>query len=137
MTPIINPIWFYLMNVCENLVEWFAIISVVMGFIAIGLALIIFLYTSNDNNSTESELFKWCTKHLKRVTAILGVCIIFSTVIPTEDTLIKMFIAKTVTYENVEDAKQEAVDLVDYIIEKVNELMNNEEERENQIAEVN
>lgn len=44
-----------------------------------------------------------------------------------KDTLLKMLIANTVTYENVESAKHEATDLVDYIIEKVDTLMDNKE----------
>lgn len=101
--PVINPWLFYLINVLEALkiacmVATFILVFVVMGLLAV------------------DDMKKWKIAAV----ALLSISIAGLIFIPSKSTSTKMLIANFATYENIELTKDSVIELVDYIVEKVN-----------------
>lgn len=96
MDYIINPWWFYFVQVCGTLIDLFCIIGALV-FVA-GTILWFMNYLEFFGRDSDKKLLA----QLKRVCIIGAVMFILGTLIPTEDTLIKMQIAKFGTYDNAE-----------------------------------
>lgn len=111
MKPIINPWLFYLTDVLSG-IKW---LLVVFFAVALFVYLFAFCFYFLDMN----ELPDWFK--LKN-TVFLVIPIIIGLLIPTENTVYKMLIASYTTPNNIEYVKETGKDLVDYIIEKANEL---------------
>ena len=130
MTYYINPIWFYLMDVCN----WFKGISIIILCISI-IALIVEIvgwlndYTDEFDGYVFGKNIKeipQCVKFIKKIfisTVItLIISLTLSIAIPTSETITKMLIASVITVENVNEAKKDTKELVDYIFEKISEV---------------
>lgn len=111
MKPIINPWLFYLTDVLSG-IKW---LLIVFFALALFLYLLAFCFYFLDM----SELPDWFK--LKNI-VFLVIPIIIGLLIPTENTVYKMLIASYTTPNNIEYVKETGKDLVDYIIEKANEL---------------
>ena len=113
--PILNPIWFYLIELFER----FGIAFVIIGIFAlIGSGIAIFICAA------ESEVIP---KYIKKIVIIGAITLAIGGFIPSKETCYKMIVTSYITPANIESAKGEATDLIDYIIEKVDELTDNEE----------
>ena len=110
MKPIINPWLFYLTDVLCN------VKFVLLLFFGIGLFLYLLIAFLNRDIG---EKLEWFTR---RNTILLIIPIIIGLLIPEEKTVYKMLIASYATPNNIEYVKETGKDLVDYIIEKANEL---------------
>ena len=130
MTYIINPFIFYLSNFLDN----FSTLSIIVFSISLIAAIsfgIFLCYEINDNNCFESDgnetpLIKLLKKMLKISTITLIITATLMTFIPSEETIDKMIISSFITKENIEGAKKDAKELVDYIVEKAAELKTSE-----------
>ena len=130
MTYIINPFIFYLSNFLDN----FSTLSVIVFSISLVAAIsfgIFLCYEINDNNcfecdGNETPLIKLLKKMLKISTITLIITATLMTLIPSEETIDKMIISSFITKENIEGAKKDAKELVDYIVEKAAELKTSE-----------
>lgn len=111
MKPIINPWLFYLTDVLSG-IKW---LLVVFFALALFLYLLAFCFYFLDM----SKLPDWFNL---KITMFLVIPIIIGLLIPTENTVYKMLIASYATPNNIEYVKETGKDLVDYIIEKANEL---------------
>ena len=111
MKPIINPWLFYLTDVLSG-IKW---LLVVFFAVVLFLYLLAFCFYVLDM----SELPRW---HKLKNIVFLVIPIIIGLLIPTEKTVYKMLIASYTTPNNIEYVKETGKDLVDYIIEKANEL---------------
>lgn len=111
MKPIINPWLFYLTDVLSG-IKWLLIV-----FFA--LALFIYLLAFSFYVLDMQELPDW---HKLKNIVFLVIPIIIGLLIPEEKTVYKMLIASYTTPNNIEYVKETGKDLVDYIIEKANEL---------------
>lgn len=114
MTPIINPIWFYLIDLSST-IKWLSFclllilfcIVFIMFFVAMGF-------------DTEED-FKSYIKHAKKYVLFPFVMFLLLYVfLPTKETMTKMIIAQHITVENYEFAKGEVTELIDYIFDKIN-----------------
>lgn len=110
--PIINPWFFYLIELSKK-IEYLSDF-IFGGIIAIIVfnALARFLYSAD-----------WIfTKKIFKCVAILAViyCVVM-VIIPSKETMYKMFVSQNVTNENFEIASEAIKYSVDYIIEKMNE----------------
>lgn len=108
-TPIISPIWFYMMDVVFG-------INAIAALIIIGVGVTLLMtgiecYILDGDN-------KKINKNLIITLAIAGVVTV---IIPSQDTMMKMLIAQNITYERVEGGKEMVKDTVDYIFEKIDE----------------
>ena len=111
MKPIINPWLFYLTDVLSG-IKWLLVV-----FFAV--ALFIYLLAFSFYVLDMQELPDW---HKLKNIVFLVIPIIIGLLIPEENTVYKMLIASYATPNNIEYVKETGKDLVDYIIEKANEL---------------
>ena len=105
--PIINPFWFYLIDVLGNLKD----ISGSLVLILFAVLVVLFLSWLID---VEKDISKW----LKYSLIVTFLCIGVNIVIPSEKTMYTMMVANVVTYENVEKATDAISESVDYILDK-------------------
>lgn len=110
MEPVINPFVFYLIDLVDGLKLVFG----GLGF-AIGLALILSGQIDSDC-AYDEDIKKKCQKKEKIGLAVLLVGCFVCVLIPSSDTLIKMTIAKNVTYDAVDAAK-------DVVIQVYNDIL--------------
>lgn len=132
MTYYIHPIWFYLMDVCS----WIKGIAIFVLVVSI-FAILIEIYVCSDEYGDEIEEYFFNRKNkdkelpqyliaIKKVfigTIItLLISLLLSVTVPTSKTITKMLVASVITVENVESAKEDTKELVDYICEKISEV---------------
>ena len=104
--PIINPFYFYLIDLCGTLKD----IGIIVGFIFLILGLIFAIFSWADKTKNP----------FSKILIILGtISLLIGVVIPSKKTAEKMLVAKYVTYENYENGNQEVKEIVDYIFEKI------------------
>ena len=107
---IINPAWFYWVNVVTGL-KIVALVGAIIGIIAC-IPLIIAVVDEDDDY----------LKPLRIVIACTAVCIIAAVFIPTKNTLIEMQVAKYATWENAEWTVDAIKDAVDYIVDAIGSI---------------
>ena len=117
MEPIINPLWFYLINITDNLS---IILMVIWIFFAIALSLLSLVmgYEYAEGCISETEK-RTCKKYFKFILKIFIPCTVILTFIPSSDTIYKMIIAKNLTLYNIEVAGDTLKDGVNYIFDKI------------------
>ena len=130
MTYYINPIWFYLMDICDCL----KVISIVILGISIVALIVEFVNWINDYTDEfgdyifgkDIKQIPQCVKLIKKLfistVIIFIIYLLLSITVPTSKTITKMLIASVVTVENVNEAKEDTKELIDYIFEKVSEV---------------
>ena len=114
MNYIINPIWFYWLNIADGL-HIISIITLIIGAVGSFIAAI-FYFECLSYGDEDSDFIK-AKKILKLfiISAIIGaIGVIF---IPDKNVLIEMQIAKFATYENAEWTLETIKSAVDYIVE--------------------
>ena len=134
MTYYIHPIWFYLMDVC-SWVKGIAIFVLVLS--AFATLIEIYVYSDEYGDEIEEYFFNKKNKYkelpqylitIKKVfvgtIVTLLISLLLSATIPTSKTVTKMLVASVITVENVESAKENTKELVDYICEKISEVKN-------------
>ena len=113
-TPIISPIWFYVMDISNKL-------NTVNGIVlsaCVVMVLLLFIGFATFQGETKDDDFKKMFKYLIISLSVSG---FLFTIIPSQDTMMKMLIAQNITYERVEGGKETVKDTVDYIFEKIDE----------------
>ena len=120
MTYIINPMWFYWMQLAPGM-------KVVAGvFLGISCILLLFLFiallTNMDYCDDEDDDVKWCIKWMKRCAVLCIVFAIVTAAIPSKNTLIEMQIAKYATVENANWTLETIKSAVDYIVEAIKSM---------------
>lgn len=128
MTPIINPLWFYLIDILSTIKETFflgyviPVIILIAGvagiaYYIIGMEYIDCTRDEDDYNNLWKKLFLKPFKIISIAAIVISCLTVF---IPKEETMYKMMVANYVTYENVEIATDAIQDGVDYIMDKIN-----------------
>lgn len=125
MTPIINPLWFYLIDVLTTIKEIFFLGYVIIIIILIaGLAGIAYCLIGaefvTDEKSYNDMWKKFFLKPFKIISIIAVVLSCLTIFIPKEETMYKMMVANYITYENVDKATDAIKDGVDYVMDKIN-----------------
>lgn len=124
--PIINPWWLYLYNVVGGVhavVEVFMICGII-AFLVGGLFLI---FAWIDFSDEEINPFK---KIFKRLTITLAFIIGVYILVPSQDLMMKMFILDNITYENLETVGGITKEGFDYIMESIEEFIDQTKEEE-------
>lgn len=123
---IINPSWFYWLNVVDAIGTFFLVIVAVsiggiivstIGYLICTDAIRSFTYTDDE----KARLPVW-GKILKICVVSAAVFGVISVFIPSKNTLIEMQIARYATYENAEWTVETIKAAVDYIVEAINSL---------------
>lgn len=112
----INPIWFYLIGLCDDIIEIAAIIS---GLCLIGAFVGYLLKLAGFEEEIEIKL------PIKLFTIIGAISLVIALIVPSSTTVKEMMIASVVTRENVDTTIEDIKELIDYTIEKAGELNEN------------
>lgn len=115
MTYYINPIFFYLMGVTDNIktAGW------ILGVGAPVIALLVLLATTGCWD--DEEYSNWWKKVKRVVIPISIIGLTLALFAPSKDTVKEMMIASVVTEERVDKTVEDVKEFVDYVFEKVNE----------------
>lgn len=114
-SPIFNPIWFYLIELFNR----FGFAFVIIGLLMAGAAGIFTFCLFFEDEKPPKTVIK---------VIIAGVILAFiGGLIPSQETCYKMIVTSYITPSNIEAVKGEATDLIDYIVDKVDELTDSNE----------
>lgn len=123
MKPIINPLWFYLIGISENIACTFWIVGGIILTIVV-IAGILIACVAWDEAEKIKDFFKIGKKAI-----IIGILLItIGNLIPSKSTCYQMMTAGLVTPNNITAVGDAATDVVDYIIESVDTLLDAEDE---------
>lgn len=124
MTPIINPMFFYWIEVADMAKALSVIICLILAILAVTLSLIMLDW---DNEDLE---FKRSSKIRKTFLIVAVVCLIFGILIPSRDTMYKMAAASFVTEDNIDYVVEMGKDGVEYIVEVIEDAFDGDNEEE-------
>lgn len=127
MKPMISPWWIYLIDLFNNLKEVLGVALFLLGCTAVAL-LIIWLFSSLDYNE---RLIVACKKYLKKSVIWLCVSNLLFTVIPSKNTMYTMIVLDNVTTDNIQAIGKTGKDVVDYITDQIDKIVNKDDEKEN------
>ena len=76
----------------------------------------------------DEDLIVTCKKHLKQSVIWLCVSGLLFAVIPSKDTMYKMIVSENVTTDNIQAVGKTGKDVVDYITDQIDKVVNDKEE---------
>ena len=117
MTPIIDPRWFYLMDVNEKFRQF----VLVLMFTTAVWSFVRCMYDSKEDDLLSIKDDVKNLKVSRWQTVIMTFCLVFLIFGPTNDTIVKMLIADNITYESIDAGEEVIRGTVDYIIDRLNE----------------
>ena len=116
---IINPLWFYLINVSNNLQ---IVCGVIAGFALVIILISILMYPMLEDMGAKS-------KGLRTKLVIIGiVCTFIGILAPSKETCYQMMVASLITKENIEMTAEAGKEAVDYIVDSIDKLLDEQEE---------
>lgn len=125
MQPIINPALFYLIDLSKGLSFFFGIIG---GFTLTVVFIVGLLVMCEDGYDTEDKDVMETWKRIKYFLIVGLACIFMTVIIPSEETCYKMVAANIVTPKNIEAVSGTATDIIDYIVDSVEEIIDGKED---------
>lgn len=114
MTPIISPWWFYFFNLISNLRDVSFIVIPVIGFICFAHG----MYTLMDK---DSSLKGFIPTSLMKI--VLVICLIFSIILPSNETMYQMAAASLITPNNITSTTDFVTDTINAIVDAVDEAL--------------
>lgn len=99
--PVVNPIWFYLMSVCDS------VVTLAVGVCVLASIALVIGWMCDEKFS----------ERCKTALTLSIVCAALAVFCPTQKTLEKMLIAQNVTYERVEQATDTVTDVYNDIMD--------------------
>lgn len=118
MDYIINPSWFYWIEVSDCIKGCATGAAVILLIAAIILAIV----AKTDDDFNEHEDAKKKRKVMAICLVALAVCVVVIIFVPSKQTLIEMMIARTATYDNVSWTIEQVKEAVDYIISAIKDI---------------
>lgn len=132
MKPIINPIWFYLVNLASK-VGNFAMALIIGGVILTGIIAILLLIVEAEGDFEDEEERKRWYGYLKRcVITVIAAGVLYCAV-PSETACYKMMAAQVVTPDNISTVGKTSEDIINYIVESVKEITDSNDEKSESI----
>jgi hypothetical protein len=123
MNYIINPSWFYWINVADGVKNAFSIAAVMIGLCSFLLAIWVIISASIEQTDyTLSDSFKKQTRALVIMLLSFVVAFLLAVFVPSKNTLIEMQIANYATHENAEWTVDAIKGVVDYIVNAIQSL---------------
>ena len=129
MKPIISPWVIYLIDLVDKFQGIINVVLCVLGFAIVVLG-IAWLLSSTDYDQDDSSIVT-CKKYLKKLIIWLGISGLLFTAIPSKDTMYTMLVLENVTTENIQDIGKTGKDMVDYIVDQIDKVVNEDEDKEN------
>lgn len=124
MKPIINPWLFYLIDKAEAISAPLLIIGIVFWAVNI---YIYFVASASDDDVDR----KWAINFIKKtklMRILLTIGLIIAMLLPSKETSYKILTAYMVTPNNITAAGETAENIIDYIVESVDTLLEKEDE---------
>ena len=119
MDYIINPSWFYWLNVADSALVFLYSICGVSALCFIGSLIAREIFADEYTPKESKEKIRKITRISLIAFLVSGFIAIF---IPSKNTLIEMMIAKKATYDNVSWTLEQVKEAVDYIISAIKEI---------------
>jgi hypothetical protein len=119
MRPIINPLWFYLIGISENVACTFWVV----GGLLLAIGVIIGIVLMIEAWDMKEDVVKTLLKVVKKSVIIGGILVTIGNLTPSKDTCYKMMTAALVTPNNITAVGEAATDVVDYIVDSVDQLL--------------
>lgn len=126
MKPIISPWLIYLIDLFDNLKGLLTVALILLGCAAVVL-LIIWVLGSMDYEQDDGFIVA-CKKHLKESVIWFCVSCLLFTIIPSKDTMYTMLVLDNVTTDNIQAIGKTGKDVVDYITDQIDKVVNDKEE---------
>lgn len=123
-TPIINPMILYLIDVVGHLK---IMCGITLFVLAITLLLMLYFYFIAGVYTDEED--KKLFKTIKYFTVSSIIVSFLLVVLPSSATLTKMYVASFTTAENIELLGDTAKDTIDYIVDKIDEAKDKDNEK--------
>lgn len=120
---IINPWWFYLTDVVET-IDFISMLFTAFGVIG---CLIFFFCMFDCVEYKDEETIQKNWGIFKKFVIMTMIFLLTAIIVPARDTVYKMLAASLVTHENIQIVGESATDVVDYIVEKIDEVVNHGE----------
>ena len=117
MNPIINPLWFYLIDTITSLKVVFLVIGVLIWIV---LTIVSICHLSWDVDDLKEF---WEYKYTKSIAIVGAISLIVGCLIPGIETSYKMLVASLVTPDNIAAVGESVSSIVDYIINSVDKLI--------------
>ncbi len=117
MEPIINPLWFYLIDTITSLKMVFLIAG---GLTATVLGIISLCHAGWSTKDLHNF---WKCKVTRIFAVIAPILIIVGCLVPGTETAYKMLVASLVTPDNIAAVGESVSSVVDYIIDSVDKLI--------------
>lgn len=122
MKPIISPWLIYFASRADNLATFFGVIAGICGSIAIGA---LFAGLTGYN-----EPFKFRKTISKSIIGCVVMTII-TIMTPNTETIYTMAVVKEITPDNIQAIGKTGKDVVDYITDQIDKIVNEDDEKEN------
>ena len=122
MEPIISPFFFYFINLVDNVWGVSIAASVVSGVVICVLLVCCVCESDSECDSFNNIYNERYKKITRRSILICVVSVAICLFVPSKETMIEMAIAKNVTAQNIELAKDSIKGVIDYTIESVEKL---------------
>jgi hypothetical protein len=123
MKPIINPLYFYFINVASNLKEAVGL----FGGIILSIAICWFIVAGAAKIENRIKDMTWHLKNIKKLVITSTIFIFIAILMPSEATMYKMMVASIVTPNNIQAAGNSVTDIIDYIVNSVDKVINEKE----------
>ena len=116
MNYIINPIWFYFLDVAQEL-EFFSVFIFILDIVAFIIGITI--REANHFDGIQNKYFQLGNNLFKISLPFFIASLILTILIPSKETMISMMVAKFATYENAAWTLDTIKSAVDYIVEAI------------------
>ena len=116
MNYIIEPRWFYWVNVVNNIKSLIGLINALLIVVLIVLLLFGLFSWADD---WADEYFEDKRTAIKWLVILIVIFTTVTILLPTKETLIQMKVAEFATYDNVNIGFEKLIELIDYIVEKL------------------
>lgn len=125
--PIINPIFFYWLDIVSSLDRAIFCLEVILAILGIAALVIIAVMAAiiqeyPNNCESEKNILKYWQKILKIAIGLFCLFMIVGIFIPSKETLLSIMVAKFATYENAAWTLDTVKSAVDYIIEAISNI---------------
>lgn len=129
MKPIISPWVIYLIDLVDKFQGIISDALCVLGFAIVVLG-IMWLLFSMDYDQDDSIIVT-CKKYLKKSIIWFVVSVLLFAVFPSKDTMYVMLTLDNVTTNNIQTIGKTGKDVVDYITDQIDKIVNDKDEKEN------
>ena len=131
MKLIISPWLIYLIDLFDNLKGLLTITLILLGCEIVAILIIWFVCFIDYHDERDDNVIIVCKKRLKKLIIWLGISGLLFTAIPSKDTMYTMLVLENVTTDNIQTIGKTGKDVVDYITDQIDKVVNKDDEKEN------